>query len=283
MRVAGEDVTWGRRTLLLGITNTTPDSFSGDGLAGDVARVVEQGRAMVAAGADWLDVGGESTRPAAEPVSRDEEIDRVCPAIEALAAALPGVPLAVDTRWAPVAAAALRAGAHLVNDVSGLFNDPAMVGLVAAAGVPVIIQHSRGTPQTMGDLANYEDVVEEVIGELEQRLSLAAKAGVARGQCLVDPGIGFAKTTEHNVRLLRRLGELRRLGLPVVVGASRKRFLGELLDGAPPDDRLEADAAVVALSIAGGADVLRVHDVRAMARVRRVADAIVRGGWSPEE
>jgi len=277
MVVAGQHITFGQRTLVMGIVNVTPDSFSGDGTAGDVARAVAQGRAMVADGADWLDVGGESTRPGARPISRQEEIDRVCPVLAALAAEV-DAPLSVDTRWAEVARAALAAGAHLVNDVSGLTNDPDLADVVARAGVPLVLQHMRGTPDTMQSLAHYDDVVAEVVAALGQCLDDAAAAGIDRDQCLVDPGIGFAKLTAHNLELLRRLGELRGLGTPILIGVSRKRFIGEVL-GAEVDDRLEGTAAAVALSVAGGADVVRVHDVKAMARVARMADAIVRG-WS---
>jgi dihydropteroate synthase len=275
MHLAGREHTWGSRTLVMGIINVTPDSFSGDGLGGDVAAALAQGRRFVAEGADWLDVGGESTRPGAVAVSPGAERARVVPVIAALKAEL-AVPVAVDTRRAEVAAAALAAGADLVNDVSGLAHDPAMAATVAAAGVPVVVQHMRGTPQTMASLAVYDDVVREVLAELRERLALAARAGIAREQVLVDPGLGFAKTTAHNLELLRRLSELRVLGAPLLVGPSRKRFIGEVL-GVEVDDRLEGTAAAVALAIAGGADVVRVHDVRAMARVARLTDAVVRG------
>ena len=278
MVVAGERIAFGERTLVMGIINATPDSFSGDGTAGDLERALAQGRQMVADGAAWLDIGGESTRPGAQPVSRQEEIDRVCPLIQALAGQVPAT-LSVDTRWAEVARAALAAGAQVVNDVSGLANDSDMAAAVAAAGVPVIIQHMRGTPDTMQSLAHYQDVVDDVIAELDERLASAERAGIAREQVIIDPGIGFAKLTEHNLTLLRRLPELRRLGRPILVGPSRKRFVGEVL-GVEPDDRLEGTAAAVALAVAGGADMVRVHDVRAMARVARMSDAIVRG-WRP--
>ncbi|MBI5834618.1 MAG: dihydropteroate synthase [Armatimonadetes bacterium] len=278
MKLASQEIAFGQRTLVMGIVNVTPDSFSGDGTGGDVARAVAQGRAMVADGADWLDIGGESTRPGAVAISRQEEINRVCPVVAALAREVPA-PLSVDTRWAEVASAALSAGAHLVNDVSGLTNDPALAGVVARAGVPVVLQHMRGTPDTMQSLAHYEDVVEQVRTALAGCLAAAVSAGIERGQCLVDPGIGFAKLTPHNLELLRRLGELRELGAPILIGVSRKRFIGEVL-GVEANDRLEGTAAAVALAIAGGADVVRVHDVRAMARVARMSDAIVRG-WAP--
>lgn len=278
MRLAGREVSWGRRTYLLAVLNITPDSFSGDGLAGDVGAVVARASQAAADGADWLDVGGESTRPGATPVSAEEELARVVPVIRALRDAV-DLPISIDTRRAAVAAAALEAGAVLVNDVSGLTFDPDLAGVVADAGVPVVLQHMRGVPATMQQLAEYEDVVEEVVRELRERLDTAQAAGIAREQCLVDPGLGFAKRTPHNLELLRRLGELRSLGAPLLVGPSRKRFIGDVVGG-EPDDRLEGTAAAVALCIVGGADVVRVHDVKAMARVARLTDAVVRG-WTP--
>jgi dihydropteroate synthase len=277
MILRSQPIPFGRHTYVLGVLNVTPDSFSGDGLAGDVRAAVARARQMVADGADWLDIGGESTRPNAAPVSLDEETARVVPVIAAIRAEL-DVPLSIDTRRAAVAEAALEAGADLVNDVSGLTHDAALAEVVARRGVPIILQHMRGEPATMQSLTDYEDVVEEVLAALRERLAAAQAAGIRRASCLVDPGLGFAKLTRHNLRLLRRLGELRGLGVPMVVGPSRKRFIGEVL-GVEPDDRLEGTAAAVTLAIAGGADVVRVHDVRAMARVARMADAVVRG-WT---
>lgn len=277
MRLAGQEWRFGDHTVVLGVLNLTPDSFSGDGLAGQVEAAVRQAVAFVADGAEWLDVGGESTRPGAEVVGGQREIDRVCPVIDALRRELE-VPLSIDTRWADVAAAALGAGADMVNDVTGLTGDPGLAAVVARAGVPVVLQHIQGTPQTMQQAPTYEDVVEEVAAGLAERLALAEAAGIAREQCLVDPGLGFGKTVTHNLRLLRRLGELRRLGRPILVGPSRKSFLGAVLDR-PVTERLEGTAAAVAVAIAQGADVVRVHDVRAMALVARATDAIVRGSW----
>ncbi|MBI2299093.1 MAG: dihydropteroate synthase [Armatimonadetes bacterium] len=276
MRLAGHEISFGSRTYVMAVLNVTPDSFSGDGLAGDPTAAVARALQQQDDGADLLDVGGESTRPGAEEVSVKDEIRRVVPVIAALKEAVT-IPVSIDTRKAAVAAAALAAGADLVNDVSGLTFDPDLAGVVAGAGVPVVLQHSLGTPQTMQNDPRYDDVVEEVIAGLAERLERAAAAGIAREQCFVDPGIGFGKRTEHNLALIRGLGELRRLGPPVLVGPSRKRFIGEVL-GLPVEERLEGTAAAVALSIAYGADVVRVHDVKVMVRVARMADAVVRGG-----
>lgn len=268
----------GGHTRVMGVLNVTPDSFSGDGLAGRLDAAAAQARQFAADGADLLDIGGESTRPGAAEVTLEEELERVIPVIQAVAAEV-DLPLSIDTRRAAVAEAALAAGASLVNDVSGLTHDPAMAGVVAQAGCPVVLQHSQGTPQTMQRNPTYEDVVEDVRQALAARLEFAVQAGIERSRCIVDPGIGFGKTTVHNLRLLRRLGELRQLGCPILVGPSRKRFIGEVL-GVEVDDRLEGTAAAVALCIANGADLVRVHDVRSMVRIARLSDAIVRG-WQP--
>ena len=274
MRLRDQPLTFGHRTLVMGVLNITPDSFSGDGLVDDPAAVIEQAAAFAAEGADWLDIGGESTRPGASPVTAQEEIDRVVPAIQAVRSSVE-LAISVDTRKAAVARAALAAGADLVNDVTGLTGDPAMASVVAAAGVPVVIQHLQGTPQTMQSDPTYEDVVEDVIAGLRERLDLALAAGIELEQCIVDPGIGFGKSLDHNLRLLRRLGELRVLGRPILVGVSRKRFIGEVLN-LPVEERMAGTAAAVAVSIAHGADIVRVHDVRLMAQVARLTDAIVR-------
>ncbi len=279
MILAGQPTLFGHRTYVMGILNLTPDSFSGDGLSADVAAAVEQAVRFVGEGADWLDLGGESTRPGSRPVGDAEEIARVVPVLEAVRAKV-DLPLSIDTRHAAVAAAALAAGAAMVNDVTGLMGDPDMAGVVAEAGVPVVIQHIQGTPQTMQAEPVYEDVVEDVVASLRQRLELATAAGIARSQCLIDPGIGFGKRLEHNLRLLRRLGELRALGQPVLVGVSRKRFIGDVL-GLPVAERVIGSATAVAVAIAHGADVVRVHDVAVMAQVVKLADAIVRAPVSP--
>jgi len=267
---------WGTRTYLMGILNVTPDSFSGDGLlaAGDpVGAAVVQARGMVAAGADILDVGGASSRPGHTPVPPGEEIARVVPAIAAIARSLPATVISVDTTSAVVARAALDAGAHMLNDVWGVSDDPAMARVAAERGAPIVLMHNRAE-------ARYGDLVPEVVADLRRALDRALDAGVPWDNLIVDPGIGFGKTADHNVALLAGLGDLRVLGRPVLLGTSRKSTLGRLLD-LPPDQRLEGTLATTALGIAAGVDIVRVHDVRENARTARVADAILRG-WRPD-
>jgi dihydropteroate synthase len=273
---------FGEKTLVMGVLNVTPDSFSGDGLLtgpGWLDRVVELGRRMVQEGADLLDVGGESTRPGADPVPLDEELRRVVPAVEALRAAVE-VPISVDTTKAEVARRALRAGADLVNDISALRFDPEMARVVAEAGCGVVLMHMKGTPKDMQADPRYEDVVAEVREFLAERLRWAEQQGISRDRVVLDPGFGFGKRPEHNLALVRNLRVFRELGCPVLLGPSRKSTIGVVLGGLPPADRVEGTAAVVALAVAYGVDVVRVHDVRVMARVARMADAVVRG-WKP--
>lgn len=260
----------------MGVLNVTPDSFSDGGRYSSLAAAVERAHQMHDEGADIIDVGGESTRPGSDPVSLEEELDRVIPVVSALRkAGLKG--LSVDTTKAGVARAATAAGAEIVNDISGLAFDPDMASVVLGAGAHLILGHTRGRPKVMqeGPITYPEGVVRSVVGALTQALDRAESWGIARGRLLVDPGFGFGKTLEHNCELLRDLGELRALGVPVVVGTSRKRFLGTLT-GRSVEERQFATAASVALAVAGGADIVRVHDVREMADVVRVADAVVR-------
>lgn len=265
------------RPVVMGILNLTPDSFSDGGRFLHPAAAVEQARRMVADGADLIDLGGESTRPGAAPVSAEEEAERVVPVLRALAAGL-GVPLSVDTRRASVARAALDAGAEIVNDVSGL-GDPGMADVVAAARAGVVVMHMRGTPQTMQSLADYGDVVDDVAAELSVSLDRADAAGIGRERIVVDPGIGFAKTGAQNLELIAGLDRLTaRLGRPVLLGASRKAFLGALLGGVPADAR---DAGTVGACVAGlarGARLFRVHDVRGARQALDVAEAVFRAG-----
>lgn len=262
---------WGRRTFVMGIINVTPDSFSGDGLVDRLEEVVERARAMVEAGADILDVGGESTRPGHTPVPAEEELRRVIPAIRAIRAALPDIPISIDTSKAVVAEAALAAGATMINDVRGLTGDPAMASLAAQAGVPVVIMHDL-------EIRRPEELIPRLVRELAQRIDRALAAGVKWERIIIDPGFGFGKEPELNLLLLRRLRDVTVLGRPLLVGTSRKRTIGYVL-GTPPEDRLEGTAATVALAIANGADIVRVHDVAAMVRVVRMSDAVVRGTW----
>lgn len=272
---------WGERTYVMGVINVTPDSFSGDGLlvrANWVEEAVEQGLRLVAEGAHILDVGGESTRPGAEPVSPQEELRRVVPVIEALAE-LADVPVSIDTTKATVAAAALDAGAAMINDVSGLRADPEMAPLAAGRGAAVVLAHSPGNPETMTGRdrpAEPDDaLVERVSGELRDLLGAAIAAGIAEEQIVLDPGIGFARTMEENLALIDTLDRLRSLGRPLLIGPSRKPFIGEALD-LPPDAQVEGSAATMAVGIVRGADIVRVHDVRSMVRIARMVDAITR-------
>ncbi len=269
----------------MGVLNVTPDSFSDGGRYDTVEAAIAHAHALVADGADLLDIGGESTRPATfgdkSPLPPDEEKRRILPVIARLAAEMPHVPLSVDTYKAEVARAALDAGASLVNDISGLTFDPDMAALAAARGVPLILMHLPGRPRDLPTHPVYADVVADVLAFLARQIAYAESHGVRRDQLWLDPGLGFGKTAAHNLELLRRLPELKALGLPLVVGASRKKFLGKILGTDDPNDRKEGTAATVALSIAGGADMIRVHDVREMARVAKVSDAIVRG-WAEE-
>ena len=264
----------GRRTLVMGIVNVTPDSFSDGGSYANVDDAVKHAIQMVADGAELLDVGGESTRPGSDVVASDEEIRRVVPVIRRIVDELPDVPVSVDTRKAAVALAAVEGGATIVNDVSA-GADPAMFGVVAGAGAGMILMHMKGEPKTMQDDPSYYDVVAEVRGFLGDRVEAAAEAGIGLERLCVDPGIGFGKTLEHNLAILHDIRAFHHLGVPVLVGPSRKRFIGTLTD-TEVDDRIEGTAGVVAWCAAEGVDVVRVHDVKEMTRVVRVVDAIAR-------
>lgn len=277
--------TWGERTFVMGIVNVTPDSFSGDGIV-DVPAALAQARGFVAAGADILDIGGESTRPGAAAVSAAEEASRVVPVVAAIREALPDIPISVDTYRAPVARQALAAGADIVNDVWGLRADPGMAPLAAERGVPVILMHNRSKPghaeidarlggQYIGP--HYRDLMADVSDELAGLAQGALDAGIPRDQIVLDPGIGFGKTVRQNMALIDRLDRFRSLGYPLLVGASRKSFIGQVLDK-PVEDRIFGTAATVALSIVRGADIVRVHDVAEMVQVARMMDAMLRAG-----
>lgn len=287
LRVRNAVFRWGTQTYVMGVINATPDSFSGDGLlaaGGDwVAAAVAQGVRFVEEGAHILDVGGESTRPGATPVDAREELRRVIPVIERLRAAV-DVPISVDTYKAVVAEAALTAGADMVNDVWALRMDPDLADVVARHGVPVVLMHNRSRPKDAQQEArlggryvgvHYENLLEEVKRELLESVALARAAGVPEDHIILDPGIGFGKTVEQNLELINRLDEIVALGYPVLVGPSRKSFIGYTLD-VPPDQRVEGTAAAVAISIDRGVDIVRVHDVAYMARVARMTDAITR-------
>jgi len=275
---ANHRLEWGQQTYVMGIINVTPDSFSGDGIVEEtltpdeiVARAVEQAKHYVAEGAALIDVGGESTRPDFAPISVEEELARVMPVVKALHASLPGeVLISIDTYKAEVARQALDAGACIVNDIWALRRDPAMAALVSERAVPVIL---------MANMRGYQkhEIVSDVVRFLAQSIDLALSAGVAWERIIIDPGIGFGTTPQENLTLLSRLGELRALGRPILLGTSRKSTIGLVLGGLPPSERVEGTAATVALGIAQGADIVRVHDVHEMVRVVKMCDAILRG------
>jgi dihydropteroate synthase len=258
--------------MLMGVVNVTPDSFSDGGLFLDPERAVEHGRKLVEEGADVLDVGGESTRPGADAVSAEDELGRTRPVVEGLADA--GVPISIDTSKVAVAQAAIAAGASIVNDVTALRAEPELGGLCAERGVELVLMHMLGTPRTMQDDPRYDDVVDEVKAFLAERIEFAVSQGVAEERIWVDPGIGFGKTVEHNLELLRRLIELRGLGRPILVGTSRKSFIGMLTD-TPVEDRLGGTIASCILAYANGAEMLRVHDVAEVREGLTVAGAIL--------
>lgn len=276
----------GERTLIMGVINITPDSFSDGGKFLHVENAVAHAQTLAAEGADILDIGGESTRPAtfrsAAPLSMDEEWRRVGPVIAACRAALPHIPLSIDTYKADIARRAVEAGADLVNDISALRADPDMAGVVSATGVPVALMHLPGLPTAIPPTTDYGDVVLEVRDHLETQAAFAEQKGIARESILIDPGIGFGKTPVQNLEILRRLREITDLPYPMLIGTSRKSTIGKVLGDLPPEERLEGTAATVALSIAYGAAMVRVHDVRQMVRVARMTDAVVRG-WKPPE
>ncbi len=278
---------WGSRTYVMGILNVTPDSFSGDGIIakGDaVETAIEQAKNFLANGADILDVGGESTRPGSAPVNADEEMERVIPVIHALKKNFPEAIISIDTYKAKVAEEAVHAGAHIINDVWGLRADDDLAVVAAKYKTPVILMHNRSNPASVevrekfGNAytgAEYANLIADAKRELMECVALARRAGIAESHIVLDPGVGFGKTREHNLELINRLGEIRELGYPILLGTSRKSFIGFTLD-LPADQRVEGTAATVAVGIARGADIIRVHDVKEMARVAKMTDAIVR-------
>ena len=269
---SGETLAWGVRTYVIGIINLTPDSFSGDGLGGDVDAAVDLALRFQDEGADILDIGAESTRPGHKQVSLDEELARLMPALEAVAKRV-DLPISVDTYKAAVARRAVDAGAVIINDISGLKAEPKLAEVAAETCAGLVLMHSqKGT--------KYRDLVPDLVSSLKDSVRIALEAGVPRDNIIVDPGIGFGKTPDQNLAVLARLDELKELDCPILVGTSRKSTLGLLLD-LPAEERVEATAATVSLAIAGGADLVRVHDVKEMVRVCRVTDAVVRG-WRPE-
>lgn len=262
----------GKRTLIMGILNVTPDSFCDGGRFFKLTDAVTCAKQMAADGADIVDIGGESTRPGSEPVPLDEELRRVIPVIKAVRKEL-DITISIDTYKAEVAKRALEAGANLINDVSALRFDERMKEVVAKHKVPVVLMHMRGTPKTMQQDPTYEDVVKEIIAFLRERIEFATTAGIARENIIIDPGIGFGKLCWHNLEILRRLSEFRVLGRPILVGTSRKAFIGQILK-TEVSERLEGTLASVIISVMNGADIVRVHDVKAVKRAVAIADAI---------
>jgi dihydropteroate synthase len=262
----------GGRTLLMGIINVTPDSFYDGGKRFDASKAIADGLALIEAGADIVDVGGESTRPGAPPVSAEEELRRVLPVVQGLRR-MAKVPISIDTYKAPVARAALAEGADIVNDISALRFDLGMGAVAATEKVPVVLMHMQGAPQTMQAEPRYGDVLREVQDFLAARAAFALSVGVERDHIILDPGIGFGKTLDHNLSLLRGLPSLASLGYPLLVGASRKAFIGKILD-VKPDERLEGSLAAAVAAVFGGAHIIRAHDVKETWRALRVADAI---------
>ena len=293
LNIANHTFDWGARTYVMGILNITPDSFSGDGLlsppifeenGGGWGGGIEQARAFLASGADILDVGGESTRPGSDPVDAEAEMERVIPVVQALASEFPDALISIDTYKAKVAEQALEAGAHIVNDVWALRADPNLASVAAKYNAPVILMHNRSNPATvevreqLGKAyigAEYDDLLEDVKRELMDSVKLAKDAGIPDERIILDPGIGFGKTIEHNLELINRLDEIRALGYPILLGSSRKSFIGYTLD-LPPDQRVEGTAATISVGITRGADIIRVHDVEHMVRIAKMTDAIVR-------
>lgn len=268
----GEKLVWGRRTYVMGIINVTPDSFSGDGMGDDVPAIVDLALRFQAEGADILDMGAESTRPGHQPITTDDELKRLLPPLEAVTAVV-DLPISVDTYKSRVARQALSAGACIVNDIWGLKANPNLAEVAADVGAGLVLMHNQ-------DGTQYSDLLPNILASLETSVSAALTAGVIKENVIIDPGIGFGKTPEQNILVLQNLARLKELNCPLLVGTSRKSTLGLLL-GLPPNQRLEGTAATVALAIAGGADIVRVHDVKEMVRVSRVTDSIIRG-WRPD-
>lgn len=273
-RCGGKEFVWGERTYIMGIINVAPDSFSGDGLGDDVEAAIAQAQRFAAEGADIIDIGGESTRPDATPISVDEELRRVIPVIERLVGKVT-LPLSIDTYHSEVARRAISSGARMINDIWGLKRDPRLAEIAAGEKVPIILMsNQRGT--------GCQDIIPEVISSLRKSIAVAMERGVIWENIIIDPGIGFGKILEQNLEIMRRLEELKSLERPILIGTSRKSVIGLVLD-LPPEQRLEGTAASLAIGIANGADIVRVHDVRQMARVCRMSDAIIRVGCLKEK
>jgi dihydropteroate synthase len=276
--VRGKNFDWGDRTYLMGVLNVTPDSFSDGGEFQTVTAALDRAIQMVADGVDIIDIGGESAKPGAVPVDAATELARVMPVIAAIRQhpAIGQIPISIDTTKSSVARSAVAAGADLINDVSGGVADPQMFEIVAQMAVPYVMMHMRGTPATMQQMTEYQDIVTEMITFFETQIERAIECGVDRSQMIIDPGIGFAKTYQQSIALIRQLDKFQVLDLPLLVGVSRKSFIGKILNQPDPQQRIWGTAAACCAAIAGGTDILRVHDVAEMADVTRVADAMWR-------
>ena len=274
MDCAGKTLTFGERTLIMGVLNVTPDSFSDGGRYMTLEAAVARAEEMAEEGADIIDVGGESTRPGADPVDEEEEKRRVLPVIEEIAKRI-DLPISIDTYKPSVAREAINCGASIINDITAL-SDPEMISLAAETKVGVVLMHMKGTPKTMQLSPEYDSLISEIYSFLKERIERAVEGGVSPERIIIDPGIGFGKTVEHNLEIIRRLREFKSLGKPILIGTSRKSFIGHVLN-LPVEERVEGTAATVAISIANGADIVRVHDVKQMKRVAAMTDAICRG------
>ncbi|MDE0088081.1 MAG: dihydropteroate synthase [Candidatus Poribacteria bacterium] len=275
MNFRGKSLTFGDSTHIMGVLNVTPDSFSDGGAYLNINTAITHAKTMVAEGATIIDIGGESSRPGAEPVTANVELERVLPVIQALVSEQLDVPISIDTTKAGVAKHALEAGAHIINDITALRGDTAMAQVAAEMEAGVILMHMKGTPRTMQRSPHYKDVVKEVCKALENWINDASQNGIAPDRIIVDPGIGFGKTTEQNLQILKQLEEFKQLNKPILIGTSRKSFIGNLLE-LPVTERVEGTLATVCWAIAHGADIVRVHDVKATARVARMTDALYR-------
>lgn len=267
---------FGSRTYIMGILNVTPDSFSNDGIYKDVDKSVRQAEMLAEQGADIIDIGGESTRPGAASVTVEEEISRTIPVIKKIAKSI-DIPISIDTRKSEVARLSLDNGASMVNDITGLESDEKMAGVAAEYGAKVVLMHIKGDPLMMQDNPTYENLIQEIKDKLKRLIQKAEEAGIKKENIIIDPGLGFGKTAEHNLEILKQLAIFKELGRPVMVGPSRKSFIGKLL-GVEPDKRIFGTAASVAIAIKNGADIIRVHDVKEIKQVAILADAIVRNG-----
>jgi dihydropteroate synthase len=270
-----KDLKFGSRTYIMGILNVTPDSFSGDGIYRDVDKAVEAAERMVEDGADIIDIGGESTRPGSKPIAAEEEIRRTIPVIKKLSKKI-SAPISIDTTKSEVARLALESGASIVNDITGMESGKEMAGIVKEFGAKVVLMHTKGSPQTMQNNPAYEDLLREIKEKLRGLIEKACAFGVKKENIIVDPGIGFGKTLEHNLLILNRLFEFKEFGLPILIGPSRKSFIGKIT-GAEPDKRIFGTIASVAIAIKNGADIIRVHDAKEIKQAVLVSDAITRG------